>query len=102
MIKEGWINAGSDYSRFKASLESVPAAALPQDRRFNPLAMHPYMLYNSLAHARNYSSEELVEAMELLLTANQRFVTSSSDEALIFQETLFKIVQQPSRQKAGA
>ena len=60
------------------------------------------MLYNSLAHARNYSSEELVEAMELLLTANQRFVTSSSDEALIFQETLFKIVQQPSRQKAGA
>jgi DNA polymerase-3 subunit delta len=102
MIKEGWISAGSDYSRFKAALETIPAHELPEDRRFNPLAMHPYMLYNSLAHARNYSSGELVRAMELLLAANQRFVTSSSDEALIFQETLLKIVQQPPRQRAGA
>jgi DNA polymerase-3 subunit delta len=97
MIKEGWINAGSDYNRFKSALEAIPAAELPQDRKFNPLAIHPYMLYNSLAHARNYSSEELVRAMELLLTANQLFVTSSSDGALVFQETLLKIVRKPEQ-----
>ena len=96
MIKEGWIRPDSDYSRFKASLERISPEMLPQDRKFNPLAMHPFMLYNSLAHTKKYSSEELVRAMELLLIANQRLVTSSLDEALILQDTLIKIVQQSS------
>jgi DNA polymerase-3 subunit delta len=95
MIKEGWIKADVDYSRFKAALDRVPPDALPQDRKFNPLAMHPFMLYNSLAHTKKYSSEELVRAMELLLIANQKLVTSSADEALVLQDTLIRIVQQP-------
>jgi DNA polymerase-3 subunit delta len=99
MIKEGWIKAEADYARFKASLERVPPDALPQDRKFNPLAMHPFMLYNSLGHARRYSSEELVRAMELLLIANQKLVTSSADEALVLQDTLIQIVQ-PAGQAA--
>lgn len=99
MIKEGWITPGVEYGRFKAALERVPPDALPQDRKFNPLAMHPYMLYNSLGHTKNYTSEELVRAMELLLTANQRLVTSSTDETLIFQDTLLRIVQQPPQQR---
>lgn len=96
MIKEGWIKADADYARFKAALERIPPDALPQDRKFNPLAMHPFMLYNSLAQTRKYTSEELVQAMELLLTANQRLVTSSADEALVLQDTLIRIVQQPA------
>lgn len=96
MIKEGWIRPDSDYSRFKTSLERIPPGMLPEDRKFNPLAMHPFMLYNSLAHTKKYSSEELVRAMELLLIANQRLVTSSLDEALILQDALIKIVQQSS------
>jgi DNA polymerase III delta subunit len=66
---------------------------VPQDKKFNPLAMHPFMLYNSLEHTRRYSSEELVRAMELLLIANQRLVSTSTDEALVLQDTLIKIVQ---------
>jgi DNA polymerase III subunit delta len=93
MIKEGWIKADVDYSRFKAGLDRVPPDALPRDRKFNPLAMHPYMLYNSLAHTKKYSSEELVRAMELLLVANQKLVTSSADEAMVLQDTLIQIVQ---------
>jgi DNA polymerase III delta subunit len=95
MIKEGWIKADVDYARFKAALDRVPPEALPQDRKFNPLAMHPFMLYNSLAHTKKYSSEELVGAMELLLIANQKLVTSSADEALVLQDALIRIVQQP-------
>jgi DNA polymerase III delta subunit len=94
MIKEGWIKPDVDYQRFKSSLERVPAESLPDDRKFNPLAMHPFMLYNSLAHTKKYTSEELVRAMELLLIANQRLVSSSLDEALVLQDTLIKIVQQ--------
>jgi hypothetical protein len=101
MIKEGWIRADVDYARFKAALDRVPPDALPRDRKFNPLAMHPFMLYNSLAHTRKYTSQELVRAMELLLIANQKLVTSSADEALVLQDTLIRIVQQrPAAQAA--
>jgi DNA polymerase III subunit delta len=99
MIKEGWIKPDLDYARFKAALERIPPDALPQDRKFNPLAMHPYMLYNSLAHTRKYTSEELVRAMELLLVANQKLVTTRADEAMVLQDTLIKIVQAPSDQQ---
>jgi len=101
MGKEGWITPEGDYNRFKARLERIPPEALPQDRKFNPLAMHPYMLYNSVAHTKNYTSEELVRAMELLLSANQRLVTTSTDSALIFQDTLIKIVQPASNPRTG-
>jgi DNA polymerase-3 subunit delta len=92
MIKEGWIRADMDYSRFKGALERIAPEALPSDKKFNPLAMHPYMLYNALANTRNYTSEELVRAMELLLVANQRLVSTGLDEAVVLQDALLKIV----------
>jgi DNA polymerase-3 subunit delta len=93
MIREGWIRAEMDYSRFKGALERISPEQLPSDKKFNPLAMHPYMLYNALAHTKNYTSEELVRAMELLLMANQRLVSTSLDPGLVLQETLLKIVR---------
>jgi DNA polymerase-3 subunit delta len=102
MVKEGWIRTDAQYPQFKAALDRVPAESLPQDRKFNPLAMHPFMLYNSLGHTKRYSSEELVRAMELLLIANQRLVTTSTDEALILQDTLIKIVQGSGVAEAAA
>ncbi len=92
MIGQGWIKANADYYRFKSQLERVPAEALPEDRRFNPLAMHPYMLHQALGHARNYSASELIRAMNLLLECNQKLVSSALDESLILQQTLLKIV----------
>jgi len=102
MVKEGWIKADAQYSQFKAALDRISPEALPQDKKFNPLAMHPYMLYNSLGHTKRYTSEELVRAMELLLTANQRLVTSSMDEALVLQDTLIRIVQGNAVSQAAA
>jgi DNA polymerase III subunit delta len=93
MIREKWIKADSDYSRFKLQLEHIPADKLPQDRRFNPLALNPYMLFKALPHAKRYSTEELVRAMELLLQCNQRLISSSLDEKLVLQQTLVEIVR---------
>ena len=92
MIRQNWLKADADYGRFKAQLERVPAESLPQDRRFNPLAMHPFMLFQALGHTRHYSLAELIRAMDLLLECNQRLISSSLDEALILQQTLVKIV----------
>ena len=93
MIREGWIKPVPDYGRFKAQLERVPAEQLPGDKRFNPLALNPFVLYKALDHARRYSSGELVRAMQLLLECNQRLVSSGLDEALVLQQTLVQIVR---------
>lgn len=92
MLREGWIKPEVDYGRFKAQLERVPADRLPEDRRFNPLALNPYMLYKALPQAKRYTQAELVQAMELLLECNRRLVSSNLDESLVLQQTLVQIV----------
>jgi DNA polymerase III delta subunit len=93
MVREGWIKADADYYRFKSQLERVPSDQFPQDRRFNPLSMHPYMLHKALAQAGRYTAAELIRAMDLLLQCNRRLVSSGLDEALILQQTLVEIVR---------
>jgi DNA polymerase III subunit delta len=93
MLREGWIKPEIDYNRFKAQLERVPADKLPADRRFNPLALNPYVLYKALPQAKRYTQGELIRAMDLLLRCNQRLVSSGLDDALVLQETLVQIVQ---------
>jgi len=92
MLREGWIKPEMDYNRFKAQLQHVPADELPGDRRFNPLALNPYVLYKALPQVKRYSEAELVRAMDLLLRCNQRLVSSGLDETLVLQQTLVQIV----------
>jgi DNA polymerase III delta subunit len=101
MIREGWVKADADFGRFKAQLERVPAEKLPEDKKFNPLSMHPFMLHKSLPQTRNYTTAELVRAMEALLVCNQRLVSSSLDDTLILQQTLVRIVQNDREQTAA-
>lgn len=101
MIREGWIKADADYSRFKSQLERIPADQFPADKKFNPLAMHPFMLHRALAQARNYSSAELIRAMDLLLACNQKLVGSGLDEILVLQQTLVQIVGTAKSQVAA-
>jgi DNA polymerase III delta subunit len=96
MLREGWIKPEMDYNRFKAQLQRVPADKLPADRRFNPLALNPYVLYKALPQAKKYTQGELVRAMDLLLRCNQRLVSSGLDEALVLQATLVQIVLPPA------
>jgi len=109
-VREGWVTAGADYGRFKAQLERVPAGQFPADRKFNPLAMHPWMLHHALGQSKNYSTGELVRAMDLLLACNQQLVSRNLDEALVLQHALVQILganriptrPQPGRVAAGA
>jgi len=99
MLREGWVKPEGDYNRFKAQLERVPAAQLPEDKRYNPLALNAYVLFKALPQARRYAQAELVEAMDLLLRCNQRLVSSGLDEGLILQQTLVQIASQPKGNK---
>ena len=100
MLREGWLQAETDYPRFKMQLERVPADGLPEDKRFNPLAMNPYVLFKALAHAKNYTLAELIRAMESLLQCNQRLVFSGLDKALVLQEALIQIVKDPTGERS--
>ena len=92
MMREGWIKDGRDYNSFKAQLERVPADKLPAEKKFNPLAINPYVLYKALPQVKKYTSAELVNALEILLRCNQKLVSSQLDEALVLQQALVQIV----------
>ena len=101
MLREGWIKADGDYGRFRTQLERAPAAQLPEDKRYNPLAFNPYVLFKALPQSRRYTQAELVAAMDLLLKCNQQLISSKLDDALILQQTLVKIVEKPSAPAPG-
>jgi DNA polymerase-3 subunit delta len=92
MLREGWVKPETDYRRFAAQLQRVPPDQVPTDRRFNPLALNPYVLFKALPQVRKYSEAELVRAMDLLLQCNFRLVSSQLDESLVLQQTLVQIV----------
>lgn len=92
LLREAWIKPEMDYNRFKAQLQRVPADKLPGDRRYNPLAFNPYVLYKALPQIKRYSEPELIRAMDLLLRCNQRLVSSGLDETLVLQQTLVQII----------
>ena len=92
MLQEGWVKPEADYTRFKMQLERIPQDQLPEDRRFSPKAINPYVLFKALPQVKRYTQAELVRAMDLLFQCNHRLVTSSLDESLVLQHTLVQIV----------
>ena len=92
LLRLKWIRAGGGYPQFKSQLEAIPDDRLPDDRKFNPKAMHPYMLFNALGHARQYTEGELTRAMDILLRCNRQLVSSSTDDTLLLQQALVQIV----------
>jgi DNA polymerase III subunit delta len=93
MLREGWVKPERDYQRFKIQVDRLRdrPLPLPEDKRFNPLSINPYVLYRASLHAANYSSDELVRAMDRLLRCNQQLVSSGLNEALVLQHALIQI-----------
>jgi DNA polymerase-3 subunit delta len=88
----------SDFNSFKAQLSRLPADALPDDKKLNPLAMHPYVLFQALPQAENYSQSELIAAMDLLLQCNQKLISRNLDTSVVLQQTLIQIVSRPAEE----
>ena len=98
LLRLGWVKPERDYNRFKAHLAQLKPDAFPADRRFNPTAINPYVLYKALPQVRRFSQAELIQAMRALLDCNQRLVSSGLDRALILQQTLVRIISPMSPQ----
>lgn len=94
----GLLAADAESGRVKSQLTQLPADLLPSDRRYNPAAMHPFVVSKSLAQTGNYTAPELVGAMEILLACNERLVSSSLEEDLVLQHALIRIIG-PARER---
>ncbi len=99
LLSNGALKPSRDYNSFKAQLDRIPTSSMPADRRFNPLASHPFVLFQAMKQAANYQTQELVEAMGILLEANLKLVSADLDEALVLQQAAFRIVG--TRRKAA-
>jgi len=105
MLAQKWLRPETDFARFKAQLARIPAEALPEDKKFSPLAVNPYVLFRALGQARKYRQEELIAAMSLLLECNQKLISRSLDPSLVLQQTLVRIVTggaEPSGKEVAA
>jgi DNA polymerase-3 subunit delta len=98
MVAQKWVRPESDFNQFKGQLARIPAEALPGDKKFNPLAMNPYVLFRAASQASNYTRAELVAAMELLLECNRKLISRSLDPALVLQQAVVRIVSRSGGQ----
>lgn len=102
MLSQKWVRPGGSFPAFKAQLDRIPADRLPDDPRYSPLGVNPYVLFKAMQQAARYSTAELVHAMELLLQCNRRLVGSGLNPAMVIQQTLVQIVgaAKPGRSEA--
>lgn len=99
---EGLLRPEASYPRFKSQIERLPADRFSSDKKFSPLGMNAFVLFRAAQQCANYSRAELVRAMEWLLDANLKLVSSGLDEALVLQQALAQIIGPPPAAKTGA
>ncbi len=92
------LRPGSDYSSFKSQFDKLPAWVrdrLPEDKKLNPLAGHPFVLWKAMSGVRHFTVEELLAGLDTLLDCNERMVTSGGDPRRALEEAIVKICMKP-------
>jgi DNA polymerase III delta subunit len=101
MLAQKWLKPETDFNRFKGQLARVPSGALPEDRKYNPLAVNPFVLFRALGQSAHYTQPELIQAMDLLLECNQKLISRNLEPSLLLQQTLIQIVGRPAGTRAA-
>ncbi|MFO1459219.1 MAG: DNA polymerase III subunit delta [Verrucomicrobiota bacterium] len=84
----GIVRPCRDFNSFRSQLAGIDPQSLPSDKKYNPLAGNPYPAFNALRQCESWELQYLVRAMDVLLEANVKLVTSGLDEAVILQRAL--------------
>lgn len=101
LMEEGVLQPERSYGRFKSKLESVPVEKLPVGKKSHPLSMHPFVLFKASGQVGNFSRRELVSAMESLLNANLRLISTGTDPALVLQQVVIEVVGTRSQSRSN-
>jgi DNA polymerase III subunit delta len=83
--------AGGNFEFVKA-FERLPEQAAAHFPRTKEGALpNAWRLYRCALAAKNFSTSELIRAMDLLLEANHQLVSTQLDDRLVLEETIVKI-----------
>jgi DNA polymerase III subunit delta len=88
------LRLGGDYNSFKSQLDRLPSwisETLPKDKKLNPLASHPFVLWKAASGASRYTRQELQGGLETLLACNEAMVSSGGDAQELLKEAILKI-----------
>jgi DNA polymerase-3 subunit delta len=89
-VREG---QGAGFEFVKA-FERLPEDATAHFPRTKEGALpSPWRLYRCAVSAKHFSVSELIRAMDLMLDANRRLVSTQLDERLVLEETIIKIAR---------
>lgn len=87
-------NGGNfEYVRGFEKLEPQQVAHFPRTKEGKPPS--PWRLYRCAVAAKNFSTVELIRAMDILLEANRQLVSTSLDSRLVLEEAMAKIALKP-------
>jgi len=75
-----------NYYAFKKQLDSTGISAI------SSLKIHPFVLHKAFEDSKNFTREELISAMELLLKCNHDLVSTQQDKKRLIQQALVKIL----------
>lgn len=86
LLQERIVKPSANYYTFKNNVESSGLKTISN------LKIHPFVLYKACEDSKNYSREELIDAMRLLLKCNLDLVTTQQDKKRVIEQTLVKIL----------
>jgi len=86
--------AGFQFVKAFERLAEEEVAHFPKTKEGAPPSA--WRLYRCALAARNFSTNELVRAMEILLEANRQLVSTQLDARLVLEETIVKIARKPA------
>ena len=101
MLREGWIKADGELSAIsRRNWSACRPQSCRRTRRYNPLALNPYVLFKALPQVRNYS-EHGTGARDGFAAARQPAAgIQRPGRTLVLQQTLVQIVGTPTARPA--
>lgn len=88
----GIVRPAGDMNSFRNQINGIDQGVLPGEKKYNPLAGHPFPAFQALRQCDRWEMQELIRAMDTLLEANLKLVTSGLDEAVVLQRALVEMV----------
>jgi len=91
-VRLRWLSPSGGTDQVKVQLGKIPADRFPRDKKFNLTAQHPFVVFQGLKQVRNFTQNELIQAMETLQKANLELISSNTDKLMVLQRALLSVV----------
>ncbi|MDF1825812.1 MAG: DNA polymerase III subunit delta [Verrucomicrobiales bacterium] len=96
LVEKHGIRVGRSYPAFAKSIDALPASETAHLPRKKDGGVSAYALFLAAQVSNRFNSDELRNALEACLEANERLVTTQLEPHLVLNQLVTKILIQPS------